>query len=99
MAGEIECYDENGVPTLKTSFLLTYMIDVVETGAKDGQITNNLLTGTSFWVAVISHDATSNWVKGWTMPKFTLSGNTLSWKYIGNQYSENVNIVFAYGVY
>ena len=98
VAAGIECYDENGTLTLKTSFLLTYMIGIAETGANDGHITNDLLSGKNFWIAVISHGSTSSWARGWTMPKFTLDGNTLSWKHIGTNFSENVNVVFAYGV-
>lgn len=99
VAAGIECYDENGSLTLKTSCLATYMVGIVETGGKDGYVTNDLLIGKNFWITVISHGDTSSWARGWNMPKFTLEGNKLSWQHVQTNFSENVNMVFAYGVF
>lgn len=98
VAAGIECYDGNGVRTLETSFLLTRMLGIAQTNAVDGSLINDDLNGNKFWIAVITHDVAS-YPKGWSMPVFSVSGNTLTWRHSSNDFSVNVNVVFAYGVY
>ena len=98
MAQGLQVFDEKGNIILDITDGLTKYLGTFDTGTENGSIVNDELTE-HFWVnpIIITEIETADYDHTWHAPKFSVSGNTLSWKFDGD--SRRINCRCYYGVY
>lgn len=95
MAQGLLIWDANGRIVMDTSTRCGRILGVGNTGLADGSITPAGADQGDLWVVTIpSHNNYNQYDR----PKFTITGNTISWTWTAGAASERIAYEFYYGV-
>lgn len=104
LAAGLQVFDADGNVIVDLPTRITKYLGVAETGVVDGSITDDELLGGTGWIIgakqtlIYDPDGSPNNYNIW-YPKFTISGNTISWTF-GKDYTRlKINVKFYYGIY
>jgi hypothetical protein len=97
----LEVFDSNGTKTFDSDDLTYRILGEFSTGTSNGSITNNEINNKEVWM-VVTHNETTGAGQYQTAPRFTISGNTISWQFIdpaSGYPSSRISYNISYGVY